>query len=162
LAAPTNLLAAGWSGRAEAVEARRAFSRIYFALAATAPGLTGVLSAGVSLFAHQLGVVRRGLDDPGPRYLLAGGVGLGEDIEAGLLIRQRLVDAPRSNIVVLVPTPLVPQWKAELSEHLGLSWFRGSGIEVAPHEDERSWRRHQTPDLVVIDEAHKVAAGWQS
>lgn len=159
---PLALLSAGFAGDRDATEKRRAFLAGYYKLKAAQRGLSGVLSAPVSLFPHQLDVVRRVLDDPVQRYLLADEVGLGKTIEAGLLIRQRLIDAPRSTVVVLVPSQLVPQWQDELEDRLGLHWFRQGGIEVAAHEDDRSWKRLQVPDLVVIDEAHRIAAGWGS
>ena len=159
---PLATLAAGFVGNRRSTEARRQFLQGYYTLKASQNGLSGVLSAPVSLFPHQLNVVRRVLEDPVQRYLLADEVGLGKTIEAGLLIRQRLVDSPGSTVVVLVPSQLVPQWQDELQERLGLRWFRRAGIEVAAYEEERSWQRLQTPDLVVIDEAHRIAAGWGS
>jgi len=47
----------------------------------------------IELEAHQIEVVRRVLQDPVQRYLLADEVGLGKTIEAGILIRQRVLDA---------------------------------------------------------------------
>lgn len=162
LADPLGHLMAGLAGSMRGAFIRRRFNDAYFALSAPAQGLTAVLSAGVSLFPHQIGVVRRVLADPVQRYLLADEVGLGKTIEAGLIIRQRLIDAPRSVVVVIVPNSLVPQWEDELHDRLGLQRFRRGGIEVVAHEDPGSWRRASTPDLVVIDEAHHVAGGWSS
>ena len=159
---PLAALIEGFCGDLSAVEARRAFLTAYHELTRAAPGLAGVVSAGVSLFPHQIGAVRRVLDDPVQRYLLADEVGLGKTIEAGLLIRQRLVDAPRSVVVVLVPAELVAQWEDELQDRLGLRWFRRAGIDVVSHEEALSWKRLQVPDLVIIDEAHRIAAGWRS
>ena len=55
------------------------------------------------------------LADPIERYLLADEVGLGKTIEAGILIRQHVIDRPREvRVLVVVPKHLVQQWKAEL------------------------------------------------
>ena len=159
---PLALLASGGAGRVEFVEARRRLRELSAALSAPTAGLSGAISAPVELHAHQLAVVRRVLGDPIQRYLLADEVGLGKTIEAGLVIRQRLIDAPRSIVVCLVPSSLVPQWEQELAVRLGLRRFRRSGIEVRGYEEAKAWRQINAPDLVVIDEAHRVAAGWAS
>ena len=58
----------------------------------------------IDLEPHQVEVVRRVLQDPVQRYLLADEVGLGKTIEAGILIRQYVLDDPdRHQVVVLVP-----------------------------------------------------------
>jgi ATP-dependent helicase HepA len=140
-----------------------AFLDEYERLARAARGLAAVFAASVELHPHQVRVVQRVLDDPFQRYLLADEVGLGKTIEAGLIIRQRLMDAPRSLVVVFAPSSLVWQWEDELDERLGLRDLRPSGIEVVPYDtDRRAFERHITPDLIVIDEAHRVAAGWAS
>lgn len=159
---PLVLLASGQAGRLEFVEARRRLRDLSAALSAPTAGLGAALSAPIELHAHQLAVVRRVLSDPVQRYLLADEVGLGKTIEAGLVIRQRLIDAPRSIVVCLVPSSLVPQWEEELTTRLGLGRFRRSGIEVRGYEEANAWRQVSAPDLVVIDEAHRVAAGWAS
>ena len=159
---PLALLASGGAGRVEFVEARRRLRELSAALSAPTAGLVGAISAPVDLHAHQLAVVRRVLGDPIQRYLLADEVGLGKTIEAGLVIRQRLIDAPRSIVVCLVPSSLVPQWEEELAVRLGLRRYRRSGIEVRGYEEANAWRQIAVPDLVVIDEAHRVAAGWAS
>src|SRR6516225_2182431 len=74
-------------------------------------GMTGLLSARIELFPHQVEVVRRVLQDPEIRYLLADEVGLGKTIEAGVILRQLRLDAPEARIGVFVPDPLVTQWR---------------------------------------------------
>ena len=54
-------------------------------------------------FQHQLDVLSRVTGDPVMRFLLADEVGLGKTIEAGLVMRQLLLDDPHASIVVLVP-----------------------------------------------------------
>lgn len=159
---PVGELSEHRSGRLDMFLARTDFLRRYFDLAAADRGLHGVVSSSVDLYPHQIGVARRILADPVQRYLLADEVGLGKTIEAGFVIRQRLIDAPRSVVVVLVPSALVWQWESELESKFGLSEFRHGGIEVVSYDDERAFDRTIAPDLVVVDEAHRVAAGWES
>ena len=143
-------------------QVRHAFASSYTDLAALSRGLTGVASAAVDLHPHQVAVARRVLADPVQRYLLADEVGLGKTIEAGFIIRQRLIDAPRSVIVVLVPSALIWQWEEELETKFRLSEFRRGGIVIDTYEDPRALRRPLVPDLLVIDEAHRVALGCNS
>jgi len=160
--APLMTLAEQRAGSIEQYRARARFVDDYLAIAEASRGLLGVSSSAVNLYPHQVGVARRVLADPVQRYLLADEVGLGKTIEAGLIIRQRLIDAPSSIVVVLVPEPLVWQWEAELESKFGIRELRRGGIEVVSFEGERAFDRIQVPDLVVIDEAHRVAAGWNS
>lgn len=150
------------AGHIDRFRARADFVDAYTHLSAPTRGLQGAVSAAVDLHAHQIGVARRVLADPVQRYLLADEVGLGKTIEAGFIIRQRLIDAPRSIIVVLTPPALRWQWKAELETKFALNEIRRGGVEVSSYEDERAFHRRRAPDLVVIDEAHRIAAGWNS
>lgn len=78
-------------------------------------GMSALLSSAIELEPHQIEVVRRILQDPVQRYLLADEVGLGKTIEAGILIRQCILDAAESaQVLIIVPEPLVPQWRSEL------------------------------------------------
>ena len=69
-------------------------------------GLTGLISARIKLLPHQVHVVRRVLEDPVCRYLLADEVGLGKTIEAGIIARQLRLDKPNARILVVVPSAL--------------------------------------------------------
>ena len=57
-----------------------------------AHGMTGLISSKIELYPHQVEVIRRVLEDPIQRYLLADEVGLGKTIEAGVILRQYLLD----------------------------------------------------------------------
>lgn len=162
LQAPLEDLAAHRTGEVARSATRSAFLTEYYTLAEAARGMDAIASAAIALHVHQVSVARRVLADPVQRYLLADEVGLGKTIEAGLIIRQRLIDAPRSGILVLVPEPLLWQWEDELDAKFGVREFRRGGIEVASYDDPRALRRTTPPDLVVIDEAHRVAAGFES
>ena len=162
MSAPVAELADQRAGSISRYRRRARFSESYWRLAEPSRGLVGVSSSSVDLHPHQIGVARRILADPVQRYLLADEVGLGKTIEAGFVIRQRLIDAPGSIVVVLVPEALVWQWELELETKFGVRGFRRGGVDIVGFDAPRALDRILTPDLLVIDEAHRVAAGWNS
>jgi ATP-dependent helicase HepA len=122
-------------------------------------GMTGLLSAPVALEAHQIDVVRRVLLDPVPRYLLADEVGLGKTIEAGVIIRQHVLDFPeRHRILILTPPSLMRQWSSELTDRCQVDERYGHNIRICSFEDLATWANEQ-PTFVVVDEAHHISRG---
>ncbi len=123
-------------------------------------GLTGALSAPINLFQHQIDTAARVLADPVMRYLLADEVGLGKTIEAGIVIRQFLLDDPKARVLILCPEGLLRQWNSELRDRLGLHEALRSGhVRVTSHEVLRSSRSLHwlaAYDFIVIDEAHNT------
>ena len=138
---------------------------------------------------------RRGHIDPNPHQVdavifalkrLAGGaggciladeVGLGKTIEAGLVIAQRLAEGARRVLLVL-PKPLVGQWRDELDKLFGISAREvspsapedlvGEGVFLVGREaaggdrGSAALRECEPFDLCVIDEAHEIFAGlWR-
>ena len=133
----------------------RAISEQYAAV----EGLTGIGSAGIRLFSHQVTAARRVLLDPVQRYLLADEVGLGKTMEAGMVIRQRLLDKEWAEVLVLVPDPLVAQWEGELADKFGVFGLNGGEVRVESH----SWLSDDASDvgpldLLVVDEAHRLTS----
>lgn len=120
-------------------------------------GMTGLLSSCIDIEPHQVEVVRRVLQDPVQRYMLADEVGLGKTIEAGAIIRQYVLDNPKTrSVLVLVPGHLEPQWRAELTNRFRLGPFIDRSVLVKPH-DEAGDAAEQGAGLIVIDEAHQLA-----
>jgi hypothetical protein len=125
-------------------------------------GLSAAISAPIELFQHQIDTAARILGDPVMRYLLADEVGLGKTIEAGIVVRQLLIEDPMASILVLCPDSLRGQWISELRDRLGLGEaLRGPQLTVAPHSSLEThsarWPeglRHY--DLIVVDEAHNL------
>lgn len=118
-----------------------------------AEGMTGLLSSSIELVRHQVEVARRVLQDPVQRYLLADEVGMGKTIEAGIIIRQCLIDNPKSAVLVVTPTHLVQQWRSELTNRFRVEDFPGN-VEILPFNDIDA--DTSVPDLLVIDEVHNV------
>jgi ATP-dependent helicase HepA len=142
-------------------EARSDFLKSYIKQRGSAFGIPALLSSSIELETHQVGVVRRILTDPSQRYLLADEVGLGKTIEAGVVIRQAVLDDLRDHrILVLVPHTLVSQWREELANRFALREFLDESVLVLPQEespelhDALAWPELS---LIVIDEAHHLA-----
>lgn len=120
-------------------------------------GMTGLLSSSVRLFEHQVEVVRRVLADPVQRYLLADEVGLGKTIEAGILIRQQLLDVPSSTVIVIAPPFLRRQWVKELQQKFQVEDFSEAKIVVLSSTEPDTWTQYSKPDLLIVDEVHHLA-----
>lgn len=148
---------------------RQPFVASVAAQRAASRGMHGLLSSVVEVHSHQVEVVKRVLEDPYQRYLLADEVGLGKTIEAGLVIRQFLLDNPQGHVVVIAPSLLRRQWVAELREKFLIDDFENAVISVLSHDNPTSWlsnatdatgraRPRRDADLVVVDEVHNLAA----
>jgi ATP-dependent helicase HepA len=122
-----------------------------------ARGMGAILSSAIKLVPHQIEVVRRVLEDPIQRFLLADEVGLGKTSEAGLIIRQHVIDHPvEHSIGIVVPSHLCVQWDRELREkfYLGPQLSNGSiKVQVATDAGIRSFANREL-SLLVVDEAH--------
>jgi len=121
-------------------------------------GMTGLVSSRIRLLPHQIRVARRVLADPILRYLLADEVGLGKTVEAGVIIRQYLIDHPGREVLVLTPPALQGQWTDELDQKFDVFSLRGS-CRIAPYDEVLGTTIDHRFALVVIDEAHNLVAG---
>lgn len=120
-----------------------------------ARGYRAILSSGVRPFVHQINTMVRVMSDPIPRFILADEVGLGKTIEAGLIIRQTLIDNPDASITVLCPDFLVGQWNNELEVKLHLGkWLSSGQVKIYGFS---SVNRLGISDVLVVDEAHQIA-----
>ncbi len=105
--------------------------------------------------------------------ILADEVGLGKTIEAGLVIAQLRAEGAR-RILLIVPKPLLGQWRQELYTLFGIdaregrpdtAAFEGDGVFLAGREAAGGERGQAALlasdpfDLIVIDEAHESFAG---
>ena len=123
-------------------------------------GMPSLLSSSIDLVEHQFNVVKRILNDPFQRYLLADEVGLGKTIETGILIRQYVLDAPDSHqVLVIVPKALVQQWKLELKLRFDLDDLLDVSVHVVSLEDRTAIASiGESAGMIVIDEAHHFSA----
>jgi ATP-dependent helicase HepA len=156
---PTDVLVAGGLDDLNYHACRHPFAVSLIEQRATCRHMHGLLSSRIRILPHQLEVVRRVLEDPIQRYLLADEVGLGKTIEAGAILRQFLLDEPDGSVLVLVPRLLIDQWEEELRER----FLRGSEYPadriILRDIEEVEELKDKRFGLVVVDEAQHPA-GW--
>ena len=130
---------------------------------AASGGMTGILSAPIALERHQVEVVRRVLQDPVQRYLLADEVGLGKTIEAGVIIRQYVLDHfEKHRVLVIAPETLIEQWESELNDRCQIGEQFGHNVTIVALEKLAEMPREElTAGMVVVDEAHQAVRGWE-
>ena len=143
--------------------------------------MMAVHTSNVEPLPHQITAVYEAMLPRQPlRFVLADDPGAGKTIMAGLYIRELIMRADARRIVIVAPGSLVEQWREELFEKFGLE-FRvfTRDLEAAtpsgnPFEDidhlivrlDQMARNEELQeklcaagwDLVVFDEAHKLAA----
>ncbi|MFZ1976300.1 MAG: protein DpdE [Candidatus Acidiferrales bacterium] len=153
---PTDVLAIKAHETAFFHAPRTEYLRNIFDQSAACRGLTGVLSARIKLLPHQLQVVRRVVEDPVQRYLLADEVGLGKTIEAGAILRQFLIDNPGGRVLVLVPELLSDQWEQELDEKFDYSALDGE-VKIVSHESVELLAEEGQFGMMLVDEAQHLA-----
>jgi ATP-dependent helicase HepA len=152
---PADILALGCAETQFFADRRRRALHRLRALRSAAGGLTGLVSAAIEIVPHQIAAVRRVLQDPTLRYLLADEVGLGKTIEAGAIIRQFLIDEPSRKVAVLVPLAITDQWTAELTRRFYITDFPDA-VKFLSYDQAHELDPGAPPDLLVIDEAHNV------
>lgn len=160
IADPSVFLAHAITETPQYADARSGFLRSYISQRAAADGMSALLSSVVELERHQIDVVQRVLSDTHQRYLLADEVGLGKTIEAGIIIRQAVLDDPRSHrIVVLTPASLIHQWRQELTNRFGLRDLIDDSVRVlsfdSPPDVEAALLG---ATMLVVDEAHHLTS----
>ncbi|MBO0587707.1 helicase-related protein [Sporosarcina sp. E16_8] len=129
---------------------------------------------------HQIeAVYSRMLQSPQVRFLLADDPGAGKTIMSGMLIRELLARQSIERVLILVPPLVLKQWQGEMKEKFNEDFtivtrnLLNSSNEVNPfeandkiissvywasREEIKSLILKSQFDLVIIDEAHKMAA----
>lgn len=143
--------------------------------------MMAVHTSNVEPLPHQITAVYESMLPRQPlRFVLADDPGAGKTIMAGLYIRELIMRADSRRILVVAPGSLVEQWRDELFEKFGLQFnVFSAALEAAtptgnPFEDldhlivrlDQMARNEElqekllatTWDLVIFDEAHKLAA----
>jgi superfamily II DNA or RNA helicase len=143
--------------------------------------MMAVHTSNVEPLPHQITAVYESMLPRQPlRFVLADDPGAGKTIMAGLYIRELIMRADSRRILIVAPGSLVEQWREEMYEKFGLE-FRiftrdleaatptGNPFEDLDHLIVRLDQMTRNPDLqdklcaagwdlVVFDEAHKLAA----
>lgn len=157
LADPLQVLLAGAQESPLYRDARVPMIRSLVEQRAACASLPAISSSRVQLHPHQIETAAQVLSDPVQRYMLADEVGLGKTIEAGFVIRQRLLDNPASRIVVLAPDALRRQWRDEMLTKFFIDDFPAAEFKISSHDTPLRWQQYAGFDLVVVDEAHRLA-----
>lgn len=145
--------------------------------------MMAVHTSNVDPLPHQITAVYESMLPRQPlRFVLADDPGAGKTIMAGLYIRELIMRADARRILIVAPGSLVEQWRDELFEKFGLQFsVFSAALEAAtptgnPFEDldhlivrlDQMARNEELQgkllaaswDLVVFDEAHKLAAHY--
>src|SRR5699024_9951454 len=132
---------------------------------------------------HQMeAVYRRMLQVPQVRFLLADDPGAGKTIMAGMLIKELIARYSTEKILILVTPLVLKQWQEELEQKFGLHFHiinrnvlkeygrKNPFIENsliltsmywAIRDDVKPLIQEAEYDLIIVDEAHKMAAYTQ-
>lgn len=140
-------------------DARSLFMKEVTRQRAASLGISALLSSSIQLTDYQYNVIRRVLQDPVQRYVLADEVGLGKTVEAGVLIRQFVLDNPHTaRVLVVAPPSLVDQWRAELVRKFNLDVWMDESVRVVPSDDLGELKESiADASMLVIDEAHHLS-----
>jgi len=116
---------------------------------------------------------------PRIRFLIADDPGAGKTIMAGLIIKELKLRGLAKRILIVVPGHLKDQWRRELKEKFSESFVVVDRGTIDAHYGENVWERENQIiasidfakqdtilptlksvnwDLVIVDEAHKMAA----
>ena len=152
-------------------------------LAGLSDPMLAVTTSDIRPLPHQLRAVYGELLPRTPlRFLLADDPGAGKTIMAGLYIKELLLREDVKRCLIVAPGGLVEQWQDELYLKFGLAFeiltrqfgetvFGGSAFEQHPlliarmdqlsrNDDLLAELGKSEWDLVVVDEAHRMAAHW--
>jgi ATP-dependent helicase HepA len=154
---PVDVLVAGANESGYFSNARVPMMRNLVMQRAACGSAFALLSSGIEIFPHQVDAAMTVISDPVQRYLLADEVGLGKTIEAGLVIRQVLLDEPMSKIAIIAPKTLRRQWQYELRSKFFVDDFPFATIKISSHKTPEKWQSYQGYDLIVVDEAQLLA-----
>jgi len=170
-----------WSFDGEAADFQLACEAKRIDLAFLFDPMMAVHTSNVEPLPHQITAVYESMLPRQPlRYVLADDPGAGKTIMAGLYIRELIMRADARRVLIIAPGSLVEQWRDELFEKFGLEFrvFSQALEQASPSgnvfEDHNQlvvrldqMSRNETLqqqlcaagwDLVVFDEAHKLAA----
>lgn len=145
--------------------------------------MMAVHTSNVEPLPHQISAVYEAMLPRQPlRFVLADDPGAGKTIMAGLLIRELLMRADATRILIVSPGSLTEQWQDELLEKFGLTFeifsrekqeqcASGNYFEeqnqlicrldqISRNEDYQEKLKNTSWDLIIVDEAHKLSASY--
>jgi SNF2 family DNA or RNA helicase len=169
-----------WSGKGDGEKAFLALEAQRIRLAYLFDPILAVTVSQIDPLPHQIeAVYYHILRNPRIRFLLADDPGAGKTIVAGLVLKELKYRGLINRILVVVPGHLKYQWHREMKEKFGEDFtivdrqvvqsFRERNVwldfpqvitsmDFAKQEDILASLKEATWDLVIVDEAHKMAA----
>jgi SNF2 family DNA or RNA helicase len=147
--------------------------------------MMAIHTSNVDPLPHQIAAVYEAMLPKQPlRFVLADDPGAGKTIMAGLLIRELMLRGDLQRCLIVSPGSLVEQWQGELTDKFGLPFeiltnamvestqtgnpFRERDLLIARLDQlsrKEDWQEKLKADdavwdLIIIDEAHKLAAHY--
>lgn len=113
----------------------------------------------ISLMPHQLKTIMRCLQEKECRYMLADEVGMGKTIEALSILKIYLSRKSNSNNIIIVPKPLLEQWRIEMFLKFNLRLGKddkNNNIVLKAKEDLSQKDLNYDWDFAILDEVHKI------
>ncbi len=128
---------------------------------------------------HQIEAVSQVLKQTRIRFLIADDPGAGKTIMAGLILKELKLRNQAKRILIVTPGHLITQWGQEMKTRFEENFVHVTRAYVNAHQQENVWNREQQLitsmdfarqddirdaiansyfDLVIVDEAHKMAA----
>ena len=128
---------------------------------------------------HQIEAVAHILKQPRIRFLIADDPGAGKTIMAGLIAKELKLRNQAKRILIVTPGHLTTQWTQEMKTRFEENFTHITRAYVNAHLHENVWQREQQLiasidfarqdeirgaianthfDLIIVDEAHKMAA----
>lgn len=174
---------AHWSFNANGADFKLAAEALRIELAHLFDPMMAIHTSNVEPLPHQISAVYEAMLPRQPlRFVLADDPGAGKTIMAGLLMRELIMRADAARILIVAPGSLAGQWQDELHEKFGLDFQifsrekQESSVtgnyfaeqdrliarvdQLARSEDLRTKLDETHWDLIVVDEAHKLAAHY--
>lgn len=172
-----------WSFAANGAEFRLGLEAQRIHLAYLFDPMMAVHSSNVEPLPHQITAVYESMLPKQPlRFVLADDPGAGKTIMAGLLIKELIMRADARRVLIVTPGSLSDQWQDELYEKFGLQFelfsrekmeqsARGNYFaeqdylicrldQLSRNEDFLGKLESTEWDLIIVDEAHKMAAHY--
>lgn len=172
-----------WTFSGDGAEFRLAAEALRIHFAHLFDPLMAVHTSAVDPLPHQITAVYEALLPRQPlRFLLADDPGAGKTIMAGLFIKELIVRGDLRRCLIIAPGGLVDQWQDELDAKFGLAFdiftrdmaeaarsgnpFAERNLliaridQLARDEALRAKLEATEWDLIVVDEAHKMAASY--
>lgn len=111
----------------------------------------------IYLKAFQVNTIMRCMQTEKCRYMLADEVGLGKTIEACSILKIFLSNKAEKNILIVVPSALVAQWKTELLFKFGILEGENENdhfLSIETIEELETADCNTRWDFVIVDEVH--------